>query len=315
MFPRMNKPSDIVEKIARAVLYEGHLLYPYRRSALKNRQPWSFGTLVPESWGSTADPSQFRAESLAQVTAETRLSVTLRFLHLGQQRSKNDSVEFGEPVERIVATLELLISELAAHAECVEFNFPQMKDDANECVLGALSGKLEVSTEPIGATATKLIIAASNTTPLATTASRDEALLNSLVAAHAAMQLSNGKFISLLDPPAEFGNEASGCRNVGVYPVLVGEPGQRDQMLASPIILYDYPEVAPESPGDFFDSTEMDEMLALRVLTLSDEEKREIRASNDNARAILERTEAMSPERLLKVHGVLRGLRHVEEKS
>jgi hydrogenase maturation protease len=86
-------------------------------------------------------------------------------------------------------------------------------------------------------------------------------------------------------------------------------------MLASPIILYDYPEVAPESPGDFFDSTEMDEMLSLRVLTLSDEEKEEIRKSNDRARAILERTETMPPEQLLKVHGVLRGLRHVEDKS
>jgi len=40
---------EAVQKIADAVLYEGHLLYPYRASALKNRKRWNFGVLVPES--------------------------------------------------------------------------------------------------------------------------------------------------------------------------------------------------------------------------------------------------------------------------
>jgi hypothetical protein len=79
-------------------------------------------------------------------------------------------------------------------------------------------------------------------------------------------------------------------------------------MLCSPIILYDYPQVAPESMGNFFDGTEMDEMLALRVMTLTDEEKAEMRRGDPHARAILERTETVPNEQMLKVHGAVRGM-------
>ena len=90
--------------------------------------------------------------------------------------------------------------------------------------------------------------------------------------------------------------------------MLVGE-GQRDTLLSSPIILYDYPQIAPESPGDLFDGTEIDEILSLRILTMTDEEKREMRAVDERARRILERTEALPPEHFMKLHGALRGLR------
>jgi hypothetical protein len=96
---------------------------------------------------------------------------------------------------------------------------------------------------------------------------------------------------------------------------LVGEEPDRTMMLCSPIILYDYPKVAPESAGDFFDGTEMDEMLALRVLTLTDAEKQELRSGDPRARQILERTEALTPETLLKAHGVIRGLRQIREDT
>ena len=86
---------------------------------------------------------------------------------------------------------------------------------------------------------------------------------------------------------------AASCQNVGAWPVLVGAEGERDTMLASPIILYDYPQIAPESPGDLFDGTEIDEILALRIMTMTDEEKREMRNTDDRARKILERTEAL----------------------
>ncbi|MGA3205439.1 MAG: hypothetical protein ABSF12_23325 [Bryobacteraceae bacterium] len=87
-----------------------------------------------------------------------------------------------------------------------------------------------------------------------------------------------------------------------------------DKMLAAPIILYDYPQIAPESSGDLFDGTEIDEILALRILTLSDAEKREVRHGDERARRILERTEMLPPEHFQKLHGALRGLRgRVEE--
>jgi hydrogenase maturation protease len=84
-------------------------------------------------------------------------------------------------------------------------------------------------------------------------------------------------------------------------------------MLSSPIILYDYPQIAPESAGDLFDGTEIDEILALRILTLTEDEKREMRDGDERARQILERTEALPEEQFLKLHGVLRGMRPTSE--
>jgi hypothetical protein len=81
-------------------------------------------------------------------------------------------------------------------------------------------------------------------------------------------------------------------------------------LLLSPIILYDYPKTSPESAGDFFDGTEMDEMLTLRVLTLTDAEKDEMRRGDQRARRILERTEALTSEEMLQAHGVVRPIRN-----
>ncbi len=80
-------------------------------------------------------------------------------------------------------------------------------------------------------------------------------------------------------------------------------------MLSSPIILYDHPEVAPESQGDLFDATEIDEILALRVLTLTDDEKDEARRTDARAAAIVDRIDAMSPEVWARLHGAMRPLR------
>ena len=84
-------------------------------------------------------------------------------------------------------------------------------------------------------------------------------------------------------------------------------------MLSSPIILYDYPEIAPESPGDLFDGTEIDEILTLRIMTLTEEEKRAMRGVDERARQILERTETLPVEQLMKMHGAMHSLRSTEE--
>jgi hydrogenase maturation protease len=135
---------------------------------------------------------------------------------------------------------------------------------------------------------------------------REAALPFSLVSAHVILGVENGEFLSLLDPPAEMEDLAAQCENKGAWPVLAGEDAAA--MLASPIILYDYPSIAPESAGNLFDGTEIDEILSLRILTLTEEEKREMRESDDRARELLERTESMPDEQFIKLHGVLRGL-------
>ncbi|MGA9748486.1 MAG: hypothetical protein WBQ50_13595, partial [Nocardioides sp.] len=79
-----------------------------------------------------------------------------------------------------------------------------------------------------------------------------------------------------------------------------------DLLLGSPIILYDYPQVAPESLGALFDATEIDEILTLRVMTMTDEEKREARATDPRAAAIIDRCDTMTPGELQQLHGIFR---------
>ena len=132
------------------------------------------------------------------------------------------------------------------------------------------------------------------------------------MSAHSVLEVRGGEFISLSDPPETYRECALACQNVGTWPVLVGEEGQREMMLSSPIILYDYPQIAPESPGDLFDGAEIDEILSLRIMTMTEEEKREMRQSDERARKILERTKTMPEEQFMKLHGALRGLRAVK---
>jgi hypothetical protein len=97
-------------------------------------------------------------------------------------------------------------------------------------------------------------------------ADRSVALRHSLVAAHSLIGIDHGVFLSLLDPPEWAKPFAEACQTMHTWPVLIGEEGRRDAMLSSPIILYDHPTIAPESPGDLFDATEIDEILTLRTM-------------------------------------------------
>jgi len=143
---------------------------------------------------------------------------------------------------------------------------------------------------------------------------REPALRHTLVATHALLQVEGGEFLSLTDPPAEAAGVAAGCENVGLWPVLVGAPRERQTLLAAPIILPDYPQIAPESPGGFFDGTEIDQMLVLNVLTLTEAEKAEMRASDARTREILARSEALTTDDFMKLHGAIRDFRVLREE-
>jgi len=181
----------------------------------------------------------------------------------------------------------------------------------------ALTGEVEVAGWRQADGVFKVRVRIRNTTPFeaAREASREEALLSALVSAHTIVGVQDGRLVSLLAPPEPLSELAANCKNAGTFPVLVGEEGQCDTMLSSPIILYDYPQIAPESAGDLFDGTEIDEILSLRILTLTDDEKREMSQSDERARQMLERTETMPAEQLMKLHGVLRGLRPLKEET
>jgi hypothetical protein len=117
---------------------------------------------------------------------------------------------------------------------------------------------------------------------------REEALRHAFCSTHTLLR--GGVFVSA--------TEASGCENVGTWPVLVGD----DAMLSAPIILEDHPRIAPESPGDLFDGGEIDGLLALNIMALTDHEKDDMRA-DPRTREILERTEALTEEQLWTLSG------------
>ncbi len=149
----------------------------------------------------------------------------------------------------------------------------------------------------------RIAVTVDNTTEGDTAPDRDGALGRALLAMHVMVGIDGGRFVSLLDPPAGAEAAAGGCASDGIYPVLVGDD---DVVLASPIILYDHPAVAPESPGDLYDATEIDEILALRVLTMTEDEKREARGTDPRAAAIVDRCDGMEPEAWDRLHGTFR---------
>jgi hypothetical protein len=328
-----------VEQIAKAVLYEGYMLYPYRPSSVKNRQRWNFGVVYPNAYSEMQDsgePSTMQAEFLVEGSDDPALEVKLRFLHLRTRTSEGTSEGssasslpdgWQEAVERDVSLPPCTLVSLREKPLHHEFSFPEetcsdeeRNEDGSVATVvrrrAAIQGTVAVSVIQISPGLLKASVLVRNATPLENPAAhRDDALTQSLVSTHLILGVTGGDFVSLLEPPDAFQDAASQCRNVGVWPVLVGEAGQRDTMLASPIILYDYPQIAPESAGDLFDGTEIDEILSLRIMTLTDDEKREIRNSDQRARQILERTDSMPAEQFMKLHGAVRSLRPLKEDA
>ena len=180
----------------------------------------------------------------------------------------------------------------------------------------ALEGVLEVKVKSVADDCFKLVVHILNLTPLsiADLASPESVMMRTFASTHTILHAKGGEFVSLIDPPADLKQLAADCRNIGTWPVLVGDDKRRpcDTMLSSPIILYDYPEIAPESGGDFCDGTEIDEMLALRVMTMTDGEKHRMTSVDAFARKILERTQKMTPNQLSRLHGALRDFKEVE---
>lgn len=308
------------EQIAAAVLYEGYMLYPYRASSTKNVQRWNFGTLYPRDYAEAQRPAEpFRLLTECLVNAadlDATLDVCIRFLHMVRVKDRD------EGVERSCNFKDLRLGDLAAAPLSHNFSFNETTIDTNDGLDSKASpkeinGRLIIQVIDLQSGLYKITLKLLNVTPMTNPAdrARQDAMLQAFVSAHALLGVTGGEFVSLLDTPEEFSEAAANCRNAGVFPVLVGQQGQRTMLLCSPIILYDYPQIAPESAGDFFDGTEMDEMLALRVLTLTDEEKKEIRDGDDRAAKILERTEALSQDFLMKVHGAIRGMRPVTESQ
>lgn len=296
---------------------------------------------------------EMQTECLLEAGENTTLDVKVRFLHLlmreiGELENPLDEMPKDvEPDFNFVQTLDVGGQLFHTWQEAVEreinltalnleeisktqnFTFPTKREleplpDENNKIVGVIVrtqqeifGAVELKIEKLNPRLFKLTVRIKNLTPFenAGEQSRDDALLHSLVSTHTILSAKNGEFVSLLEPPDGLREAVASCENIKTYPVLAGTEGERDCILSSPIILYDYPQIAAESAGDLFDGGEIDEILTLRIMTLTDEEKREMRGVDDRVRKMLERTEAMPEEQLLKMHGALKGVGKAVEGS
>lgn len=351
--------AALVDGIVKAVLYEGYMLYPYRPSAVKNRQRFNYGVVYPQAYSEAqggTDAWTMQTACLVRGNDKTQCLVRVRFLRMVARSiakllmpvsdlstvidARIEKVErlevngnvlqpWQEAAEETIEVTEFNLSALAAQPMQWPFRLSAKQDreavgDERGMIVGIIhrdkarvAGRIELAAERMEQGLYKLTTRILNDSRIEALVpvSRDEALARSLVSAHTILEVHGGEFVSLLDPPEAYRSYAGACQNVGTWPVLVGEEGERDTMLSSPIILYDYPQIAPESPGDLFDGTEIDEILSLRILTMTDKEKQEMRQSDERARRILERTEALPDEHFAKLHGVLRGMRPPREEQ
>lgn len=346
----MNVPPsfEAARAVADAILYEGYLLYPYRRSSPKNRVRWQFGILAPRQWLSpeacndtsvtgSADGWYQQTECLLEAAATAVLRVRLRFLHVQHRSVQRACGDDGfEPVDALTVDdhryltfddavprehdIVAPIAELSGSPLVVDVRVPG--DEQIESLPGGC-GRIVRSCQPVSATMRVSVVAAdapfslkklrivteNSDVTVPAGAPRQQALAVSMIATHTLIGLDRGAFLSLLDGPQWAAEATKSCQNIHTFPVLAAEPGRQDLVLSSPILLYDHPAVSPESPGDLFDAAEIDEILSLRTETLTEEEKQEARATDPRAAAIIDRVDQMPREVMERLHGAVRSLR------
>lgn len=305
-------------EISDAVLYEGYLLYPYRDSAIKNQYRWTFGCLFPEGWCRQYGPSEryrLHTEFLVAVTPGAEVDICLRCLVLPPADQGDGEAQ---PMERQVVVAEIRPAELTDVCRGIGFQ-PVRNAKENERLAAyptifslpisegcAIQAQLTIKSTEVERDVFRISIEVRNITESVDVETRDQAAHHALLSTQLSLTCRDSEFLSLIDPPAHLKAAAAECRNDGCWPVLAGLPGTNNQLLISPIILDDYPQVAPESQGEMFDGTEIDEILTMRIRTLTDDEKAEMADSDPRASELLQRAEAVPDDELNQLHAVMR---------
>lgn len=291
--------------VADAVLFEGYALYPYRASSVKNQRRWLFGTLLPRDVAAAqGEPSRLCCTCLLE-GEEAEVNVLVRFLRFEARASGS----WEEAAAEEVRVGPLRAGEIAAaprRSAIALAGGSAVGEDGVARSRAAVAGEITIAAERVAEGILALTASVENVTEVAPGTSAEAARRSAMGAAHAIFAVKGGAFVSLVDPPHCLRAAAERVENRGAWPVLAGAPGDRDLVLCSPIILPDHPAVAPESAGDLFDATEMDEMLTLRILTMTEEEKREAAAGDARVRALLDRTHGLGPEAIARMHGAVR---------
>ncbi len=319
---------DRARTVADAVLYEGYLLYPYRGTSSKNQSRWQFGVLGPPG---AADAGLGEDDTLAAeflVDGARAITLVVRFLQLQRRRAERE-LAYGEfePVDELTTpagswltwdeAVECEISFGPLAFDDQPWTLPVTADAATDIELlhgGRLvrerqevRGVLTVASEPDG-DLRRVSVRVSNVGAAVNGQDdeKDSVIARSMIGTHIIAEVVGGQFVSLLEPPPAATDAVSRCCQHRCFPVLAGPPGTHDMLLISPIILYDHPEVAEQSNTALYDCTEIDEILTLRVMTMTDEEKAQARATDPRAAQIIDQCDAMSPAAMARLHGVLR---------
>ncbi len=336
------KAESILENITHTLLYEGYALYPYHRSAIKNQKPIPFGVVFPEAYhaGNVHAHSTMQTQAIIKGIEDFSICICVRFLHLKKIHlfeyadTTNEFVPVDyldinqrtfqagwQTIERKVNTGDVQISQLVNNKKTVLICFDKILDTKNiydeagkiaakqiDCVL-SIKGSLVIEAAAIENThnAFRITVNITNTTHVenAETISRDEILSQSFLSTHIILQTNDASFISHQNPGEKWQSAIAACENMNTWPILIDESNKT--MLSSPIILYDYPKLNAQSPGDLFDSTEIEEALLLHVSVLSDDEKKKIRQSDEKLDAMLNKVSQVTPEEFNKFHS---GLKH-----
>jgi hypothetical protein len=317
---------DRARSVADAVLYEGYLLYPYRATSGKNQSRWQFGVLGPPGAGAAGIGEDDRMSAQFLVENADGMKLVLRFLQLQHRGAERDmGCRRYQPVDELTTTAGSWLSWDEA-VEC-EFSFGPLEFaeppglwtlpvtvPAGTDIEAVGGGRLVRTRQEIRASLTVVIeqddgldrVSVSVRNTGAPAADNDEAIARSLIGTHLIAEAVGGEFVSLLEPPERAAAAVARCEQHRCFSVLAGPPGDNHLLLISPIILYDHPEVAEQSQTALYDATEIDEILTLRVMTMTEEEKAQARATDPLAAQIIDRCDAMSPEEMQRLHGVLR---------
>jgi hypothetical protein len=256
----------MVDELVSSLLYEGYALYPYTPEAAKNATPTPFGIVYPPAYAAECAGAfdHARLECFARGPAEATLSATLRYLEPSGERH--------EAIERRIEVGPVGIGERAsATFERGRFTVRSsgQRDDGTVLVRSCVH----------------------NTAGVPRGLDRRAALRDSLISTHIVVRISAGRFIS----PLETGHES-----VNIWPVLASSAG--DTVLGAAIILPDHPRIGPESRGNMFDNTEIEEALVLHVHALSDAEREAASSQDPAVREMVDRALATTPEQIVGLH-------------
>lgn len=326
----MSGDWDRARAVADAVLYEGYLLYPYRATSSKNQSRWQFGVLGPPGavGAGMGEDDSLSAQFL--VENADALTLVVRFLQLQHRGAERDTgCRRFQPVDELITEsgswlswdeaveVEICSGRLSLTDLPRQWTLPVLAAGGTDIETVA-GGRLVRTRQEVRASLTvtverdgglNLVMVTVHNTGAAVDVAADgkeSVIARSLIGTHVIAEAIDGQFISLLDPPEHAAAAAARCRQHRCFPVLAGPTGERNLLLISPIILYDHPEIAEQSEGALYDSTEIDEILTLRVMTMTDEEKAQARATDPRAAQIIDRCDAMSVEAMQRLHGVLR---------